>query len=47
MNAGQLKKIATEAINELHAKLPGGAGDALHTLRQSLAPGVPVLMHKA
>ena len=38
-NAGQLKKIATEAINELDAKLPGGAGDALHALRQSLAPG--------
>ena len=39
VNAGQLKKIATEAINELDARLPGGAGDALHALRQSLAAG--------
>ena len=31
-NQGQLKNIATAALAELDAKLPGGAGDALHSL---------------
>ena len=37
VNQGQLKNIAVAAIAELDAKLPGGAGDALHALANNWA----------
>ena len=37
VNQGQLKNIAVTAIAELDAKLPGGAGDALHALANNWA----------
>jgi len=41
VNQGQLKKIATEAINALDAGLPGGAGTVLLALRANLAQRNP------
>lgn len=41
VNQGQLKNIAAAAIAELDAKLPGGAGDALHALANSWSSPAP------
>jgi alpha-tubulin suppressor-like RCC1 family protein len=35
VNQGQLKNIASAAVSEMDTKLPGGAGDALHSLINS------------
>ena len=43
VNQGQLKKIATEAINALDAGLPGGAGTVLLALRANLAQRNPAV----
>ncbi len=37
VNQGQVKNIAVKAVAEMDANLPGGAGDALHTLATNLS----------